>query len=86
MSEDYDNRNTGVLFKNDYKKENEKAPDYKGTFVDADNVEKDLAAWVRKTNAGKMLLSIKVSDKFVKAEDNQAATATPAFEDDSVPF
>ena len=86
MSEDYDNRNTGVLFKNDYKKDNEKAPDYKGTFVDADNVEKDLAAWVRKTNAGKMLLSIKVSDKFVKAEDNQATPATPAFEDDSVPF
>ena len=85
MSEDYDNRNTGVLFKNDYKKDNEKAPDYKGTFVDADNVEKDLAAWVRKTNAGKMLLSIKVSDKFVKDEDSQAATATPDIESD-MPF
>lgn len=84
MSDDYDNRNTGVLFKNDYKKDNEKAPDYKGSFVDADNVEKDLAAWIRKTNAGKMILSLKVSDKFVKEGGEESQSV--AVQDDDMPF
>ncbi len=64
---DYDNKNTGVLFKND-KKGNDKAPDYSGSFEDSNGVEKDLAGWIRQTKSGKMMLSIKVSDKWVKPE------------------
>jgi hypothetical protein len=83
---EYDNKNSGILFKNDYKT-TEKHPDYKGSFTDADGEEKDLAAWIRKTAAGKMMLSLKVSDKFVKEQDNQTADAPKAaFVDDDMPF
>jgi len=84
---EYDNKNSGVLFKNDYKKA-DNHPDYKGSFTDADGQEKDLAAWVRKTNAGKMMLSVKVSDKFVKEDADQPAADAPkaAFVDDDMPF
>ena len=63
---EYDNKNTGVLFKN--KKENERQPDWKGSFVDANGVEMDLAAWTRTSKKGMEFLSIKVSKKWV-AED-----------------
>ena len=66
---EYDNKNTGVLFAND-KNGNDKAPDYSGSFEDANGVEKDLAAWVRTAKSGKKFLSIKVSDKWVKPEDD----------------
>ncbi len=64
---DYDNTNSGVLFKNDFKT-SDSHPDYKGNFTDADGEEKELAGWIRKTKNGKMMLSIKVSDKWQKEE------------------
>jgi len=68
MNQEYDNKNSGVLFAND-KKGNDKAPDYSGSFEDANGVEKDLAGWVRTAKSGKKFLSIKVSDKWVRPED-----------------
>lgn len=83
---EYDNNNSGVLFKNDFK-QSENQPDYKGSFTDANGEEKDLAAWVRKTKAGKMMLSVKVSDKFVKPDSEQGKPFNDAIPDDSdIPF
>ena len=69
---EYDNRNSGVLFKNEYKK-NDKQPVYKGNITDEAGVEKDLAAWIRKSQTGKTFMSIKVSDKYQKEHSEQKA-------------
>jgi len=42
MAQEFDNKNTWVLFKND-KGDNEKRPDYTGTEVDANGVEHRIA-------------------------------------------
>ena len=55
----YDNTNSGVLFKND-KKGNEKAPDWKGK-INIDGKEKEMAGWIREGKSGQFL-SLKVSE------------------------
>jgi len=81
---EYDNRNTGVLFKNNYK-EKDSHPDYKGSFEDANGQEKDLAAWIRTSKNGGKFLSVKVSDKWVAPNAEQPAQQATEFEDE-VPF
>ena len=84
---EYDNNNSGILFKNDYKEEGSKQPDYKGSFTDANGEEKDLAAWIRTANSGKKFLSVKVSDKYVKQEVSTDSTPVIADEpNDDIPF
>ena len=69
----YDNTNSGVLFKND-KKGNEKAPDYKGK-VNVEGNEKDIAGWIREGKSGKFI-SIKISEPMEKDNvfDNKPKT------------
>lgn len=70
----YDNTNSGVLFKND-KKGNDKAPDYKGK-VNIDGKEKEIAGWIREGKSGKFI-SIKVSEprqKDATVYDNKPKT------------
>lgn len=47
---EFDNKNQGVLFKNE--KENDKQPDYKGSFTDSNDVEYWLAAWKKLSKDG----------------------------------
>lgn len=47
----YDNTNKGVIFKN-YKKGNEKAPDYKGN-INIEGKEYEIACWIREGKNGK---------------------------------
>lgn len=63
----YDNTNTGALFKNE-KKEKDNHPDYKGSIVLDNGVEKELAAWIKTSKAGKKYMSLKISDKREKPE------------------
>ena len=63
---DYDNTNSGVLFKNET--DNEKAPMYKGK-INVDGKEYELAAWLREAKSGKgKFLSLKVQEPRQKAE------------------
>lgn len=55
---EYDNTNSGILFKHD-KKGNDKAPDYSGK-INVNGEEMRLAAWVREGKAGKFM-SLKVT-------------------------
>lgn len=54
----YDNTNSGVLFKN--QSENEKAPAYKGK-INVDGKDYELAAWIREGKSGKFM-SLKVQE------------------------
>jgi len=71
----YDNTNTGILFKNDVG-DNPKRPAYKGK-IDIDGKEYQLAGWLREGKNGKFI-SLKVDDK--------AAAKSTKDEQDEIPF
>tara|TARA_R100001082_G_scaffold62169_1_gene34784 strand:+ start:645 stop:890 length:246 start_codon:yes stop_codon:yes gene_type:complete len=81
MTEEYDNTNRGVLFKNDFKRDNEKAPDMTGT-INVDGVEKNIAAWKKVTQKGKPMLSIAVSEK----QESSSNAPVPSNDDDFLDF
>lgn len=73
--------NSGVLFKND-KKDNERAPEYKGNIM-VDGQEYWLSAWIKEGKSGKFM-GLAVSPK-----DAQPPASKPLpknLEDDSIPF
>lgn len=65
---DYDNTNTGALFKND-KEGNEKRPDYKGK-INVGGTDYKLSAWIKTSKAGNKFMSLQV-----EAEQQQARPA-----------
>jgi uncharacterized protein (DUF736 family) len=70
---DFDNTNTGALFKND-KKTSEKAPDYKGT-INVDGVDYWLSSWLKTSKQGDKYMSLSVQPKEAPAK---APTRAPA--------
>lgn len=67
MPEVYDNKNTGVLFKND-KGDNPARPDYTGN-VDVEGRKYRVAAWVKEAKAsGQKFLSLRVSEVTVSEQ------------------
>jgi len=78
---DYDNTNTGALFRND-KKQTEKHPDYNGS-INVNGEEFWLSAWLKTSKAGKKFMSLSVSPKESRAPRRQD-TSPPESED--IPF
>ena len=81
---DYDNTNSGVLFKNE--SDNEKAPMYKGK-INVDGKEYELAAWLREAKSGKgKFLSLKVQEP--RKSEPKSAPKKDYFEEieSDVPF
>jgi hypothetical protein len=74
---EYDNTNSGALFKNDRKKE-AKQPDYTGT-LNVDGVEYWVSGWTKVSRRGDKFLSLAVTVKDQKAE-------TGDFLDDDTPI
>ena len=63
--------NTGMAFRNDYKKDNEKAPDFKGK-INVDGKEKEIALWSNPPKEGKKgYFGIKISDPYVAENSNE---------------
>ncbi len=58
---DYDNNNTGALFKND-KKETERHPDYKGSAT-VDGTEYWMSAWIKTSKSGQTFMSFAYTPK-----------------------
>ena len=79
MAKQYDNNMTGALFTND-RKTNPKQPDYTGR-IEVDNVEYWLAGWKKKSKAGKVFLSLAVTEK----EEEKKSSDSDNFDDD-IPF
>ena len=77
MSE-YSNENSGALFKND-KKEQENHSDYNGT-LNAGGTEYWINGWIKKSKAGKSYMSLSVKQK-----NHPAAPVDDGF-DSEVPF
>lgn len=63
---DYENK--GILFKNDYK-ENENQPSYRGK-INVEGKEFELAAWVKEGKNGKFL-SLSVSEPYDKSSRSE---------------
>ena len=59
-------QNTGVIFKNNYKK-TEQQPDYKGKAM-VDGQMKDLAMWLNESKSGVKYFSVKFSEPYQEAE------------------
>jgi uncharacterized protein (DUF736 family) len=68
--------NSGAIFKND-KKTSDNQPDYKGKIV-VDNVEKQIALWLKTSKAGTKYFSVAISD--VKEYAPQTEQPAPAIE------
>jgi len=86
---DFDNTNTGVLFKNE-DKQSANHPDYKGS-VNVNGQEFWLSAWIKplKKDPSKRFMSISVKPKESKQAPKQAAKPAPASDPDfvdSIPF
>ena len=91
MSEQYNNTDTGALFKHD-KKGNDKAPDYSGPAYDSSGKKRRCAAWIKKSAKGDTYMSLKFEDERSQNSDNRSQSSNqpldyPADDDlDSIPF
>jgi len=75
--------NSGVLFRND-KRENEKAPSYKGN-ITVDGKDYWLSAWVKEGKSGKFMgLAVSPKEEY-KAKPSERSKATN-FDSDDMPF
>ena len=75
--------NSGVLFTND-KKDNERAPHYKGSIM-VNGVDYWLSAWVKQGKSGKFM-GLAVSPKDTQQQAPKPASKRVEDMDDSVPF
>jgi len=75
--------NSGVLFSND-KKDNERAPHYKGN-ITVEGKDYWLSAWVKEGKSGKFMgLAVSPKEEF-KAKPSERSKATN-FDDSDLPF
>jgi len=81
---DYDNNNTGALFKND-KKESDRHPDYSGS-CEVNGEQMWMAAWIKTSKNGKKFMSFAFNPKVEKAETPKPAAVSGIDEDDDIPF
>tara|TARA_R100000951_G_scaffold90032_1_gene78161 strand:+ start:10989 stop:11228 length:240 start_codon:yes stop_codon:yes gene_type:complete len=77
---DYDNTNSGALFKND--SDNANAPSYKGK-VNVEGKDYEIAAWLRTAKSGKKYMSLSVQEPW-KPED--AVQGSNDISDEDIPF
>jgi len=83
---DYDNNNTGALFRNT-SKESDRHPDYRGS-CEVNGVEMWMASWIKTSKNGKKFMSLSFNPKEDKAENSQppASPDNAIDEDDDIPF
>lgn len=83
MSKEFDNTNSGALFRND-RKETDKHPDYRGE-INVDGVDYWISSWLKTSSKGTKFMSLAVTPK----EDKPAKPAPPSKQlddDQEIPF
>ena len=83
---DYNNTNSGTLFKND-DKQTDKHPDYRGQ-INVGGTEYWLSAWVKVSKKGAKFMSLSVQPKEQRQERRSGPqrSTTEEFDDDLPPF
>ena len=81
---EYDNNNTGALFKAD--KQSERHPDYNGS-CEINNVEMWMSAWIKTSKNGKKFMSFSFNPKEVQSAPKPVQAANAEFDEgDDIPF
>ena len=81
---EYDNNNTGALFKAD--KQSERHPDYNGS-CEINNVEMWMSAWIKTSKNGKKFMSFSFNPKEVQSAPKPVQSANAEFDEgDDIPF
>ena len=75
--------NAGSIWKNEYKKEGDSKPDYRGK-INVDGKVKEISLWVNEWE-GKKFFGVKIQDEYVKP-DQQKQTSQEEQEGDNLPF
>lgn len=89
----YDNTNSGALFKNTKRTEENNQPNYTGN-INVEGVEKRLAAWVKVSKKGETYISLLASDALVSentekpknSETTEKPEKNPFLDEQDVPF
>lgn len=87
MSE-YDNELTGVLFRNEEKREGKRDPDYRGS-AEVGRTQYWLDGWINEKKGGGKYLKLKFNPKQAKSVQGAVAHKAAApddFEADDIPF
>jgi uncharacterized protein (DUF736 family) len=81
---DYDNTNSGALFKNEDKK-SDKHPDYRGQ-LDVEGEEYWVSAWIKTSKAGKKYMSLSIQAKEERESIPAHTNRNEDFDDSDIPF
>ena len=81
---EFDNRNSGALFKNE--KQNDRQPDYRGSWTDANGTEYWLSSWIKTDKNGKTYMSLSATLKDQAPVARPAPQAAPMDFESDVPF
>lgn len=87
MSKEYDNTNSGALFKNN-KPQSDKSPTHTGT-LNVGGKEYFLNAWVKESKKGEKFFSLSVKEKTGESKGSAPASSRPTTKEeisDSIPF
>jgi hypothetical protein len=89
MATDYDNTNSGALFRNDKDGGNPNWPDYRGS-VNVEGKEFWLDAWIRESKKdGRKFMSLRLKPKMARAHGAPKNPPVPQADhdfDDPIPF